>query len=180
MGKVFHSAWLLVVIPSWALAQKPATAPANEPRSVRTVRSPHSMGPDLKVPLCPAHFDDSLRTNGIAGGRDRGVTPPRVKTRVPALMTQQAIAGPGKTHIGNFNVIVSVVVDAQGVPQDLCLSKSSGYGLDASAATAVGQYRFEPAKNDGKPVKMRIPVVVRFAGETPPESPQPIPGKPGK
>jgi len=180
MAKVLLFAWLLILTLSCASAQKPATSPANEPRSVRTVRSPHSMGPDLKVPLCPAHFDDSLSTNGIAGSQDHGVAPPEVKTRVPALMTQQAIAGPGKTHVGNFIVIVNVVVDTQGIPQDLCLEKSSGYGLDASAATAVEQYHFEPAKDRGKPVKMRIPVEVRFANETPPESPQTIPAKPGE
>jgi len=180
MAKVLFSVWLLILSSSRAGAQKPATSPANEARSVRTVRSPHSMGPDLKVPLCPAHFNDALSTNGIAVPQDHDVSPPKVKTRVPALITQQAIAGPGKAHVGNFIVIVNVLVDARGIPQDPCLQKSSGYGLDASAATAVRQYRFEPAKVHGKPVKMRIPVEVRFANETPPESPQTIPARPGK
>ena len=132
-----------------------------------TVRSLHSMGPDLKVPLCPAHFHDSLRTNSIAGPQDKDVTPPKVKTTVPAPITQDAVIGAGKTHIGNFNLIVSVVVDTKGVPHDLCLQKSSGYGLDASAAAAVAQYRFDPAKQGGDLVRDRVPVEVRFPDSEP-------------
>lgn len=167
MGRLLCAAGLIVFAAGWATAQKPATAPANEPRSVRTVRSINSIGPDLKVPLCPSRFHDSLSTNGIAGPDDRNVTRPRVKTTVPALTTEQAIENSGKAHIGNYNVIVSVVVDTKGIPHDLCLQKSSGFGLDASAAAAVAQYRFEPAEKDGKPVKMRVPVEVRFQSPTP-------------
>ena len=93
-------------------------------------------------------------------------------------MTQQAIDGAGKTHIGNFNVIVNVVVDKKGVPHDLCLQKSSGYGLDASAAAAVRQYRFDPAKKDGGPVKSRVPVEVRFVTPSPPPTGVPRTGEP--
>lgn len=168
MGRVLGTASILILAASWAGAQKPATAPANEPRKVDTVRSPQSTGPDLKVPLCPAYFHDSLSGDGIAGQGDRDVTRPKVKTTVPAAITQQAIESAGKTHIGNFDVIVAAVVDAKGVPQDVCLEKSSGYGLDASAAAAVAQYRFDPAKKDGKPVKMRVPVEVRFVTPNPP------------
>lgn len=167
MSRVLSATWLLIVAGSLAAGQKPATSPANEPRSVRTVRSPHSMGPDLKVPLCPASFHDSLRTNGIAGADDNNVTLPKVKKSVPALITQQAIASAGKTHIGNYLVIVNVVVNTKGVPGNLCLQKSSGYGLDASAANAVVDYRFYPAEESGKPVPTRVPIEVRFVTPTP-------------
>lgn len=145
-----------------ALAQKRPTAPADETRAPAPVRSIHSMGKDWTVPLCPSHFHDSLSTNGIAGPRDKDVTPPTVRKSYPAAITQQAIDASGKTHIGNYIVIVNVVVDAKGVPSNLCLQKSSGYGLDAAAAAAVPQYRFNPAKKDGKPVRIRVPVEVRF------------------
>jgi TonB family protein len=161
-ASILIASWTMAWTTGWIVAQQAPTAPANEPRAPVTVRSPHSLDADLTVPLCPAQFHDSLARNGVAGPQDQGVMPAKVKTSVPAPITQQAIEAAGKTHIGNYLVIVNVMVDTKGNPQDVCLEKSSGYGLDARAATAVREYRFQPAMKDGKPVKMRIPVEVRF------------------
>jgi len=57
---------------------------------------------------------------------------------------------------------VSLVVSAQGKPQNVCLMKSVGYGLDAKAAEAVQQYKFAPAVKDGAPVASRIHIEVNF------------------
>jgi TonB family protein len=168
----------LIPLATCIVAQQASTSPANESRAPSAVRSPDSSDTDLTVPLCPAHFHDSLSVNDIAGPRDKHITWPKVRTTVPALLTQQAIDGAGKTHIGNFNVIVNVVVDTKGLPRDLCLQKSSGYGLDASAEAAVVRYRFDPAEKNGKPVKSRIPVEVRFLTPNPPPLGTPRTGKP--
>lgn len=154
--------FFLACLGARALAQKTPTAPDDETRTPAAVRSIHSMGKDWMVPMCPSHFHDSLSSNGIAGPHDQDVTPPTVSKSYPASITQQAIAASGKTHIGNYIVIVNVVVNTKGVPTKLCLQKSSGYGLDAAAAAAVPQYRFNPAKKNGKPVPIRVPVEVRF------------------
>jgi TonB family protein len=190
MGKVLCTVGSLMLTASWAVAQTPATAPANEPRAVGTVRSPQSIGADLRVPLCPAHFHDSVHGNGIAGPGDTDVTPPKVKTTIPARMTQEAIigsatAGSGRTgagsaHLGNYDVIVSVVVDTAGNPHDLCLQKSAGFGLDASATTAVQQYHFDAATRNGRPIKARVPVQVRFVTPSPPPKSMPRTGEPVK
>lgn len=177
MGRVLRAVFLLVIGSGLGAAQKPATSPANEPRKVDTVRSAASIGADLKVPLCPVQFHDSLLGNGIAGQGEKGVTRAKVKSTVPAAITPQAINSAGKTHLGNFNVILDVIVDAKGLPSEICLKKSSGYGLDASAAAALSQYRFEPAKKDGKSVKMRLPVEIRFVTPNPP--PMGAPGPSG-
>lgn len=152
----------LIAVAGFAIAQKTPTSPANESRTPAAVRSPYSTGADLTVPLCPAQFHDSLAQSGVAGRKDQGVTPAKIKTTVPALITQQAIDAAGKTHIGNFTVVVNALVDSRGNPQKLCLQKSSGYGLDASAAKALQQYHFDPAEKRGKAVPMRLPVAVRF------------------
>ncbi len=170
----------VVSLATCIVAQQPSTSPANESRKPVTVRSLNSIGADLAVPLCPQRFHDSLPRNGIAAQNEKGVTPARIKTTVPAPMTQQAIDGAGKTHIGNFNVIVNVAVDKKGDPYDLCLQKSSGYGLDASAAAAVRQYRFDPAEQNGRPVKSRVPVEVRFVTPNPPPIGVPRTGEPPK
>ena len=167
MGELFSvKIFLVMLFVAWlsaaTSAQKTPTAPNNETKNPAPVRSIHSMGKDWTVPLCPSHFHDSLSTNGIAGPHDQDVTRPTVSKSYPAAITQQAIAASGKTHIGNYIVIVNVVVDTKGIPTKLCLQKSSGYGLDAAAAAAVPEYRFNPAKKNGKPVPIRVPVEVRF------------------
>jgi len=173
---LFTSAALAMCV----VAQQPSTSPADESRTPVAVRSPNSIGSDLAVPLCPQHFHDSLARNGVAAPNERGVTPASIKNTVPAQMTQQAIDAAGKTHIGNFTVVVNVLVDTKGLPHDLCLQKSSGYGLDASAASAVGQYRFDPAKKNGRHVKSRLAVAVRFLTENPPPIGVPRSGEPPK
>jgi TonB family protein len=165
---------------AFVVAQQPATAPANESRTPVTLRSPHSIGPDLAVPLCPEHFHDSLAGDGIAVPMKKGVTPASIKTTVPALITQQAIDAGGTAHIGNFNVVIGVTVDTKGLPHDVCIAKSSGYGLDASAAKAVEKYLFVPAKKNGRPVKSRVPVEVRFVTQNPPSMGTPRSGEPAK
>jgi len=156
-----------VALASCLFAQQPPTSPADETRTPVDVRSTNSAGADLKVPLCP-QFHDNLARNGIAAPSEEGVTPPRTKTTASALMTQQAVDAAGITHIGNFNVIMGVLVDRNGVPHNLCLQKSVGYGLDASAAATVKQYRFVPAKKNGRPVKSRVTVEVRIMTPSPP------------
>jgi hypothetical protein len=177
MGKVAGFAVLLLAASCAAATQKAPKAPNHETRHPSAVRSPYSRGDDLAVPLCPARFHDSLSANGIAAPHQQGVTPPKPTKEIPAQITQDAVRSAGKTHIGNFLVLLDAVIDAHGHPTRLCLEKSSGYGLDASAA-AARQYRFKPAQKDGKPVAMRIAVEVPFTAPNPPEAPGPLPPKP--
>jgi TonB family protein len=155
-----------------AIGQQPVqpapTAPANESRRPTTVRSPNSSGADLAVPLCESRFHDSLARNGIANAHEARVIPPEIKTKVPAQITREAINAGSTTHITNYLVVMDVVVDTEGHPTQACLAQSSGYGLDASAATAVEQYRWEPATRSGRPVKMRTPVHFQFVNPLPP------------
>jgi TonB family protein len=123
------------------------------------VRDPHSIAADMAVPLCPATFDDSLESNGIASKDDKTVTLPRAKHMENAKFSTEARR---QKDIKYFAVIVSLVVDVNGMPQNVCLMQSAGYGLDAKAAEAVERYRFAPASKDGKPVSVRIHVKVEF------------------
>lgn len=152
-----------VCLTSSAVAQQAPTSPADETRKPSAVRSPNSIDADLTVPLCPAQFHDGLSQNGIASSREANTTKARIISTVPALITPEAITAAGKSHIGSYNVVIDVVVDEKGNPQDICLEKSAGFGLDASAATAVRQYHFDAAQKDGKAIRMRLPVEVRFS-----------------
>ncbi|HEY1581041.1 MAG TPA: energy transducer TonB [Terracidiphilus sp.] len=58
--------------------------------------------------------------------------------------------------------VISLIVDAQGNPQSPRVVQPLGYGLDDKALEAVRLYRFKPAKKDGKPVAVRMTVMVNF------------------
>jgi TonB family protein len=55
-----------------------------------------------------------------------------------------------------------MIVNEKGLPTDIGLVKSVGYGLDESALLAAGEYRFEPATLNGKPIAVRVTVEVNF------------------
>jgi TonB family protein len=58
--------------------------------------------------------------------------------------------------------MISVIIDAQGNPQSPRVVRALGMGLDEKALQAVMKYRFKPARKDGKPVAVRISVMVNF------------------
>ena len=60
-------------------------------------------------------------------------------------------------------VLLHLVVDAEGSPQDVKISRSYNADFDAEAVKAVQQYRFKPAMKDGKPVAVEISIEVDFA-----------------
>lgn len=59
--------------------------------------------------------------------------------------------------------LISMIVDAQGNPQNPRVIRPLGMGLDEKALEAVRKYRFKPAMKDGKtPVPVMITVEVNF------------------
>jgi TonB family protein len=59
-------------------------------------------------------------------------------------------------------VVISLVVDEQGLPQHLNVSRGLGDGLDENAIKAVKQYRFNPAMENGKPLAVYLNIEVNF------------------
>jgi periplasmic protein TonB len=59
--------------------------------------------------------------------------------------------------------LVSLIVDAQGNPQNIKVVRALGMGLDEKAIEAIKQYRFKPAMKDGRtPVPVPITIEVDF------------------
>lgn len=59
--------------------------------------------------------------------------------------------------------LISLIVDAQGNPQNPRVVRALGMGLDEKALEAVHKYKFKPAMKDGKtPVPVMITVEVNF------------------
>jgi TonB family protein len=60
------------------------------------------------------------------------------------------------------NVVIGLIVDQNGMPQNVHVIRGVGIGLDENAVAAVKQYRFKPAMEGGKPVAVLVNVEVNF------------------
>jgi periplasmic protein TonB len=59
--------------------------------------------------------------------------------------------------------LISIIVDAQGNPQNARVVRALGMGLDEKALEAVQKYKFKPAMKDGKtPVPVEVTIEVDF------------------
>ncbi|HSP70244.1 MAG TPA: energy transducer TonB [Bryobacteraceae bacterium] len=59
-------------------------------------------------------------------------------------------------------VMLSLVVDENGIPQDIKVIRSIGLGLDQKAMEAVQKWRFKPGVKDGKAVPVFANIEVNF------------------
>jgi len=98
---------------------------------------------------------------GYGGGMFRpgtdGVSAPQLISKVEPEYSSEARQA---KHQGT--VILSLVVGADGMTRGIRVSRSLGMGLDEKAIEAVRQWRFEPAKKDGRPVPVAVDVEVNF------------------
>lgn len=102
-------------------------------------------------------------TGGNVGGGLRqvgnGVSAPQLVHSVEAEFSDEA-----RRAKYEGTVVVSIIVDTQGNPQNIHVSRTLGMGLDEKAIEAVKQYKFKPAidQKTGKPVPVMVSVEVRF------------------
>jgi TonB family protein len=59
-------------------------------------------------------------------------------------------------------VVLSIVVDAQGMPRNIKVVRPLGLGLDEKAIEAVMKWRFRPGMKGGRPVATQAQVEVNF------------------
>jgi len=59
-------------------------------------------------------------------------------------------------------VVLWLVVDANGRPQQIRVQRALGMGLDEKAIEAVKQWKFDPARKNGQAVPVMINVEVNF------------------
>ncbi|HSY03986.1 MAG TPA: energy transducer TonB [Acidobacteriaceae bacterium] len=107
-----------------------------------------------RIQNCPAHGFSARSPFALPPG----IRPPRPTVHPNPEYSDQA----RKKRIQGV-VLISLTVDEQGMPTDLHIERSLGYGLDEKALDCVSQYRFEPAtKPDGTPVPAHIAIEVSF------------------
>jgi TonB family protein len=86
-----------------------------------------------------------------------GVTAPTVVSKVEPEYSEEA-----RKAKYQGEVWLQVVVDENGVPQDIKVTRKLGLGLDEKAIEAVKKWRFKAGMKDGKAVAVRATIAVSF------------------
>jgi protein TonB len=86
-----------------------------------------------------------------------GVTAP-----VPIQMSAPEYTKEAKKAKFQGIVLVGLIVDANGLPQNVHVLRGVGMGLDEKAVDAVKQYKFKPAMEGDKPVPVEVNLEVNF------------------
>jgi TonB family protein len=87
----------------------------------------------------------------------KGVTAP-----VPVYTADPPYTGAARGQKIQGTVMLQIIVDTSGLPQNVEVIKPLGYGLDRNAVETVRQYRFKPGMKDGKPVAVYMTVAINF------------------
>lgn len=112
------------------------------------------------APIKPAPAPQTPPTPRIVTGTiqtDPNVTRPEVLTKVEPRYSPEAEAAKYQGEVW-----LSVVIDANGIPTDVTVTRQLGLGLDEEAIKAVNQWRFRPGMKDGEPVATRATIAVSF------------------
>jgi TonB family protein len=97
---------------------------------------------------------------GFGGGAYRiggGVSAPSVLSKVEPEYSEEA-----RKAKWQGTVILQLVVDEHGLPQQMKVSRSLGLGLDQKALEAVAKWKFRPGMKDGRPVPVVATIEVNF------------------
>jgi periplasmic protein TonB len=114
--------------------------------------------------------------NGIGPGRGSGVGPGSgggvgggvykpgggVTTPIAVVRPEPEYSEEARKAKWSGAVTVRLVVDANGMPQNIEVVKALGLGLDQKAIEAIQKWRFKPGTKDGKPVAVQATIEVNF------------------
>jgi periplasmic protein TonB len=172
--------------------QLPRVAPRQFTPPIRTVEDPRlTVTPTILAPDLPnisaQNYGDPLGRLGIpsagngigAGigpGKGPGVGPGNgggfggsafkigggVSAPVPVYRPEPEYSEEARKAKWQGSVMLSLVVDANGVPQEIKVVRSLGLGLDQKAIEAVQKWRFKPGVKDGKAVPVFANIEVNF------------------
>jgi TonB family protein len=113
------------------------------------------------LPTVPA-TDQAGETVRRIGG---GISQPLVMYEVEPEFSDEAkmrAKTEGKDSKFEGQVLVQLIVNANGQPENVHVVHGVGMGLDEKAVEAVRQYRFRPAMENGNPVPVLLNVQVNF------------------
>jgi TonB family protein len=105
--------------------------------------------------LIPSRREDS--PDGPLYEVGHGVTPPR-----PIYAPDPPYSETARKSKYQGTCVLSLVVGADGRPQDIKVDRALGMGLDQKAVDAISGWKFEPGTKNGEPVAVYIVIEVSF------------------
>ena len=89
----------------------------------------------------------------------------RVEPPVPVRIISPSF--PNDLHDKGISgvVMVNVLIDQQGNPQDLKVARSSNSEFEEPALEALRKWKFKPAERDGSAVSLRVVIPIRFSAD---------------
>jgi periplasmic protein TonB len=172
--------------------QLPKTAPKSFIPPVQTVQDPRLVvTPTIVAPDLPNivanNYGDPLGKlgvpsagngigTGMGAGKGPGVGPGDgggfgggaykigggVSAPVPIFKPEPEYSEEARKLKWQGAVLLSLIVDENGIPRDIKVVHALGLGLDQKAIEAVQKWRFKPGQKDGKPVPVFANVEVNF------------------
>jgi TonB family protein len=135
------------------LAHAQANSPATTQNSVNVPVLQSKLVAPKSVVASAASESNATPTTPGAVRITTGVTAPKLISTVeiaPAPRSMWSVTKMDRT------VVVSMVVDTNGVPTDVKLVRSAGPGIDDAVVSAVRKYRFAPGTLDYKPTAVPV------------------------
>jgi TonB family protein len=110
-------------------------------------------------PPVPTNFlNDDANQTGQVSHVGNGVSAP-----VPLLTPDAIFSDQARRKRISGVCLISLIVDAHGMPKNPGIVRGVGYGLDENAIAAVHHYRFKPALKGGfEPVPVMLAIEVNF------------------
>jgi TonB family protein len=125
--------------------------------------------PAQKLEALPEPPKESVLTLGESSWNDPQVRTSRVyrsgngvSSPVPLNIVVAEFSDEARKAGRQGIVLVSLIVDTHGRPQEIKVVRPLGMGLDEKAVEAAGKYRFKPAMKNGEPVPVTVIVEVNF------------------
>jgi TonB family protein len=101
------------------------------------------------VAICTAQEGPFRAGNGVS-------TPTVLQKTEPSYSEEARVAAV------DGNVRISLVVDSQGNPSDLKVTRPIGFGLDEAALRSIASWKFKPGMKDGLAVPVQTSIEVNF------------------
>jgi TonB family protein len=106
--------------------------------------------------LAVAAWAPAVQAQGVSR-QARDTQQPRVISKTEPEYSEEA-----RRADVNATIVLSLVVNEIGEPEDVRVERGAGFGLDERAVQCIQTWRFEPGTKDGKPFKAAIHVEVSF------------------
>ncbi|MCU1321057.1 MAG: TonB family protein [Acidobacteriaceae bacterium] len=149
-----------VILAALALSPMMLNAQANSPAQTKVSPATSMQSKLVALEKLGSSSSDAAAASVKPLRISTGVIAPKLIKSVNVEATSAALlTAPGVNPI----VIVSMVVDKTGTPQDLKIVRSVGNNLDRNVLAAVSQYRFAPGtlNNEATPIELNLEITLQ-------------------